>query len=123
MWGERFGLDALGPAELDPFVRRVERIQNVVQVPPDLAGQNALVVKRGADRLGWSGDFIYRNVRGCVGSGICTFGCPTSAKQHVGLTYVPLAWNAGATTYTGTRVRTIEIEDGRARGVEAATDG
>src|SRR5437764_1451960 len=123
MWGERFGLDALGPAELDPFFRRVERIQNVVQVPPDLAGQNALVVKRGADRLGWSGDFIYRNVRGCVGSGICTFGCPTSAKQHVGLTYVPLAWNAGATTYTACRARWIDTAGGRVQAVEAAAAG
>jgi choline dehydrogenase-like flavoprotein len=123
MWGERFGLDAMGPAELDPFFRRVERIQNVVQVPPEYAGQNALVVKRGADALGWSGDFIYRNVRGCVGSGICTFGCPTSAKQHVGLTYVPLAWDAGATTYTGCRARRIEVEGGRVRAVEATTSG
>jgi choline dehydrogenase-like flavoprotein len=123
MWGERFGLDSMTAAELDPFFRRVERIQNVVQVPPEYAGRNALVVKRGADALGWSGDFIYRNVRGCVGSGICTFGCPTSAKQHVGLTYVPLAWDAGATTYTGCRARRIEVERGRVRAVEAATDG
>jgi choline dehydrogenase-like flavoprotein len=121
MWGERFGLDGMGPAELDPFFRRVERIQNVVQVPPEYAGRNALVVKRGADALGWSGDFIYRNVRGCVGSGICTFGCPTSAKQHVGLTYVPLAWDAGATTYTGCRARRIEVEGGRVRAIEAST--
>jgi len=123
MWGERFGLDDMGPAELDPFFRRVERIQNVVQVPPEYAGRNALVVKRGADALGWSGDFIYRNVRGCVGSGICTFGCPTSAKQHVGLTYVPLAWDAGATTYTGCRARRIEVDGGRVRAVEATTAG
>jgi len=123
MWGERFGLEALGATELDPFFRRVERIQNVMQVPPELAGRNALVVKRGADRLGWSGDFIYRNVRGCVGSGICTFGCPTSAKQHVGLTYLPLAWDAGATTYTGCRARGIETDGGRVRAVEATTAG
>ncbi|MEA2388550.1 MAG: hypothetical protein QOG41_1323 [Thermoleophilaceae bacterium] len=121
MWGERFGLDRMSPDELDPFFRRVERIQNVVQVPPEYAGRNAHVVKRGADALGWSGDFIYRNVRGCVGSGICTFGCPTSAKQHVGLTYVPLAWNAGATTYTACRAKRIEIEGGRVRAVEATT--
>jgi hypothetical protein len=123
MWGERFGLDGMGPAELDPFFRRVERIQNVVQVPPELAGRNALVVKRGADALGWSGDFIYRNVRGCVGSGICTFGCPTSAKQHVGLTYVPLAWDAGATTYTGVTARRLEVEGGRVRAVQTTTSG
>ncbi|MFL5779891.1 MAG: GMC family oxidoreductase N-terminal domain-containing protein [Thermoleophilaceae bacterium] len=123
MWGERFGLDELSPEELDPYFRRVERIQNVVQVPAEYAGRNALVVKRGADALGWSGDFIYRNVRGCVGSGICTFGCPTSAKQHVGLTYVPLAWDAGATTYTGCRARRIEIANGRVTAVEASTTG
>jgi choline dehydrogenase-like flavoprotein len=123
MWGERFGLDSLNPAELDPFFRRVERIQNVVQVPPEYAGRNALVVKRGADALGWSGDFIYRNVRGCVGSGICNFGCPTSAKQHVGLTYVPLAWDAGATTYTGCRARRLELQGGRITAVEASTAG
>src|SRR5436309_2966805 len=123
MWEERFGLDSMGPADLDPYFRRVERIQNVVQVPEELAGQNALVVKRGAERLGWSGDFIYRNVRGCVGSGVCTFGCPTSAKQHVGLTYVPLAWDAGGTTYKGCRAKRIELQSGRARAVEASTVG
>jgi choline dehydrogenase-like flavoprotein len=123
MWGERFGLDRLGPAELDPFFRRVERELNVVQVPPDIAGNNAHVVKRGADALGWSGDFIFRNVRGCVGSGICNFGCPTSAKQHVGMTYVPKAWEAGAVSYTGCRARRVEMAGGRARAVEARTKG
>ena len=121
MWGERFGLEGMGEEELDPLFRRVERIQNVVQVPPEYAGRNALIVQRGAERLGWSGDFVYRNVRGCVGSGICTFGCPTSAKQHVGLTYVPAAWEAGATTYTGCRATRLDIEGGRVRAVEART--
>jgi choline dehydrogenase-like flavoprotein len=123
MWRERFGLDALSPQELDPYFRRVERITNVVQVPPEIAGRNAEVVKRGADKLGWSGDFVWRNVRGCVGSGVCNFGCPTSAKQHTGLTYVPRAWDAGATTFTGTRARRVKVEGGRARGVEATTSG
>ncbi|HEX8647717.1 MAG TPA: GMC family oxidoreductase [Thermoleophilaceae bacterium] len=123
MWEERFGLDALGADDLDPYFRRVERIQNVVQVPREYAGRNALVVERGAERLGWSGDFVYRNVRGCVGSGVCTFGCPTSAKQHVGLTYVPLAWDAGATTYTGCRATRLELRGGRIAAVEAATAG
>jgi choline dehydrogenase-like flavoprotein len=123
MWAREFGLEALTPGEVDPFFRRVERVLNVVQVPPDLAGNNALVVKRGADALGWSGDFMYRNVRGCVGSGVCAFGCPTSAKQHTGITYVPMAWDAGATTYSGCRVRRILVDRGLARGVEASTDG
>jgi choline dehydrogenase-like flavoprotein len=92
-------------------------------VPPEVAGRNAEVVKRGADALGWSGDYVWRNVRGCVGSGVCNFGCPTSAKQHVGITYVPRAWDAGAVSFTGTRARRIVVDGGRARGVEAATSG
>jgi len=123
LWGREFGLEALTPAALEPFFRRVERILGVSQVPPELAGNNALVAKRGADALGWSGDFIYRNARGCVGSGVCAFGCPTSAKQHTGITYVPRAWEAGAVTYSGCRARRIELRDGRARGVEAITAG
>jgi choline dehydrogenase-like flavoprotein len=122
-WQFEFGLGQLTSEVLDPFFRRVERELNVAQVPPGLAGNNALVVKRGADALGWSGDFIYRNVRGCVGSGVCAFGCPTSAKQHTGVTYVPRAWEAGAVTYSGCRARSIQLEGGRARAVEAATSG
>jgi hypothetical protein len=123
MWRERFGLENLSANHLDPYFRRVERILNVAQVPPHLAGRNAAVVKRGADALGWSGDYVWRNVRGCVGSGVCNFGCPTSAKQHVGITYVPRAWDAGATTYTGARARKIETANGRATAVEATTRG
>lgn len=123
MWRDRFGLEQLTPTELDPYFRRVERVVNVAQVPPGLAGRNAEVVKRGADALGWSGDYIYRNVRGCVGSGVCAFGCPTSAKQSANMSYVPLAWNAGATTYTGTRATKIELAKNRARAVNATTSG
>jgi choline dehydrogenase-like flavoprotein len=122
-WRERFGLDGLTEAALEPFFRRVERTLNVAQVPAELAGRNAAVVRRGAESLGWSGDFLYRNVRGCVGSGVCVFGCPTAAKQHVGITYVPRAWDAGATTYTGARAEAIEIGRGRARAVVAGTSG
>lgn len=122
-WGERFGLDCLAPAELDPYFRRVERELHVCQIPEDLAGNNALVIKRGIERLGWSGDFIFRNAAGCIGSGICNWGCPASAKLHMGLTYVPRAWDAGATTYTLCRAERIEVDGGRVRAVQAKASG
>ena len=102
-----------------PHFERVERELNVVPVPPELAGANAHVARRGAEALGWSGDFVRRNVRGCVGSGVCAYGCPANAKQHVGVTYVPKAHAAGATTYTGVTARTSV----RPRGVECSTAG
>jgi choline dehydrogenase-like flavoprotein len=123
LWRDRFGLAELTEAALDAFFRRVERELNVAQVPAELAGRNAAVVRRGAEALGWSGDFLYRNVRGCVGSGVCVFGCPAGAKQHTGITYVPRAWAAGATTYTGARAEGIEVHGGLAREVVARTRG
>jgi choline dehydrogenase-like flavoprotein len=122
-WREDLGLVDLTEEALEPFFRRVERILNVAQVPPELAGANAHVVRRGAEALGWSGDYLYRNVRGCIGSGVCAFGCPSGAKQHVGISYMPHAWEAGAITYTGARAERIEISGGAVRGVVARTRG
>lgn len=121
-WPERFDVP-LDAAELDPYYRRAERILNVSQVPADLAGRNANVVREAAERLGWSGDFLFRNARGCVGSGVCTFGCPTSAKQHTAISYMAHAWDAGVTTYASCRARRVAVAGGRVTGVEAATKG
>ena len=90
-WRDEFGLEDLTPEALAPHFERVEATLNVVPVPPELAG--AQRARRQARRraLGWSGDFVRRNARGCVGSGVCAFGCPANAKQHVGVSYIPQA--------------------------------
>ncbi|MFI5004440.1 MAG: GMC family oxidoreductase N-terminal domain-containing protein [Solirubrobacterales bacterium] len=117
-WRSAHGLELDG-GELDPCFERVERALSVAEVTPELAGANAAVARRGAERLGWSHGYLRRNARGCVGSGVCAFGCPTSAKQHVGITYVPRAEAAGATIVVGADVQRILVEGGRARGVRA----
>jgi choline dehydrogenase-like flavoprotein len=117
-WRSEHGLELDG-GELDHCFERVERALSVSEVPPELAGRNAAVARRGAERLGWSHGYLRRNVRGCVGSGVCAFGCPTSAKQHTGITYLPRAEEAGATIVTGADVQRILVEGGRARGVRA----
>ncbi|HEY7960561.1 MAG TPA: GMC family oxidoreductase [Solirubrobacteraceae bacterium] len=117
-WREDFGLQ-LDLETLERCFARVERSLSVSEVSPELAGANAAVARRGAQALGWSHGYLRRNARGCVGSGVCAFGCPTSAKQHVGITYVPRARDAGADIRTGTDVRKILIEGGRVRGVQA----
>ncbi|HYM55629.1 MAG TPA: GMC family oxidoreductase [Solirubrobacteraceae bacterium] len=117
-WAGEFGLE-LDEATLAPCFERVERALSVAEVTPELAGANAAVARRGAERLGWSHGYLRRNARGCVGSGVCVFGCPTSAKQHTGITYIPRATAAGATILTGADVRKIVVERGCARGVSA----
>ncbi len=122
-WRREFGLDALTEDALDPCFARVEHALSIAEVTPELAGRNAAVVRRGAQALGWSHGYLSRNASGCVGSGVCAFGCPTSAKRHVGITYVPRAEAAGARVLAGADVRRVLVERGRARGVEARVAG
>jgi choline dehydrogenase-like flavoprotein len=118
-WQREFGLE-LDEQSLRPCFERVERALSVSEVTPELAGRNAAVARRGAERLGWSHGYLRRNAKGCVGSGVCAFGCPTSAKQHTGITYVPRAEAAGAQIVTGADVRRVLLKRRRAVGVEAA---
>ncbi len=117
-WAEEFGLE-LDEETLAPCFERVERSLYVAEVTPELAGANAAVARRGAERLGWSHGYLRRNARGCVGSGVCVFGCPTSAKQHTGITYIPRAGAAGARIVTGADVRELIVRGGEARGARA----
>jgi choline dehydrogenase-like flavoprotein len=118
-WGREHGLEKLAPEELRPHFEHVERETGVSKVTPELAGRNAEVVKRGAEALGWSGDYLHRNARGCQGSGVCAFGCPTGAKQHAGQVWIDAAERAGARTVTGAKAHRIVTRRGRVRGVNA----
>ncbi len=113
-WAREFGLK-VDERSLRPYFERVELALSVNEVTPELAGGNAAVARRGAERLGWSHGYLRRNARGCVGSGVCAFGCPTSAKQHTGITYVPRAERAGARIVTGARVERVLVKSGADR--------
>jgi choline dehydrogenase-like flavoprotein len=116
-WRQELGLE-LDAEQLDRCFERVERALSISEVTPELAGRNAAVVRLGAERLGWSHGYLRRNAKGCVGSGVCAFGCPTSAKQHTGITYIPRARAAGAQVLTGTTVRRVLVDGRGVRGVE-----
>jgi choline dehydrogenase-like flavoprotein len=118
-WRTDFGLDL----DLEDEFALVEEAIGVHEVPEKLAGRNAMIVKEGAEKLGVSWAFLRRNAVGCVGSGVCAFGCPTGAKQHAGQVWIPRAQSAGARTFTCTRAERIVVEGGRVREVLARTDG
>jgi len=122
-WSKELGINQITAEELDPYFRRVERELNVSKVPESIAGPSAQLIRKGAQKLGYKSDFIYRASRGCIGSSICSFGCPSSGKQHVGITFIPKAWSAGAKIYTGCKALKIEHSDGKATAVVAKTCG
>lgn len=118
-WRRDHGLDALTDAALAPWVERAWA--DVSATPTDRAhlNRNAHRLEVGGQRLGWAGEAMARNVRGCASLGLCNLGCPTGAKQSTRVTYVPRARRAGARLLAGTRAERVLLEAGRAAGVSA----
>ena len=119
-WREELGLDAMSEEILDPYFDRVEKIVNVTELSWDILGNNAKIVKRGCDSLGYTCRPLRHNVRDCRGCGPCQFGCPENAKQSVDVTYIPMADRLGARIYANCRAERIITRDGAAAGVEGS---
>jgi choline dehydrogenase-like flavoprotein len=118
-WRREHGLLGLTEAGFAPHVERVWR--EIHATPSDRAhrSRNAHRLEVGAARLGWAGEAMARNVRGCANLGLCNLGCPTGAKQSALLTWVPRAERAGARVVPGVRAERVVVESGRVRAVEA----
>jgi choline dehydrogenase-like flavoprotein len=119
-WRDELGLGAMSEETLNPYFDRVEKIVNVTELPWDVLGNNAKIVKRGCDKLGYTCRPLKHNVKECKGCGPCQFGCQENAKQSVNVTYIPKADAAGARIYANCRAAGIVIKNGAAEGVEGA---
>lgn len=115
----RLGIPGVTPDDMAPIFDEVETILGVAPVTEAALGANGSVFRRGAEALGFSGGPIRRNARSCHGHGRCAFGCPIDAKQGMAVSYLPRAVAAGARVFSHCRVSSIDMADGRARGVTA----
>ncbi|MBC7127473.1 MAG: GMC family oxidoreductase [Candidatus Methanosuratus sp.] len=100
---------------LEPFFEEAERELGVVTMPPEKMG----IASR--EMLQLSGEWVpmpkcidFGKCRSC---GSCAYGCPHGAKWS-SIRYVEKAERAGCKVMTGTGVRRILVENGRAKGVE-----
>ena len=118
-WTERHGVRGVTEPELRPHFERVEAELHIQPAPDGTYGRNSSLFERGAAALGYAGARIPRNARGCLGTGVCAFGCPQDAKQSMNVSYVPRAIDAGARLYTRCRVERVLLASGRAIGVLA----
>ncbi len=119
-WQRDLGLEQMTPENLKPYFERVETILNVTELPWEVLGKNAQIVKRGCDKLGLHCRPLKHNVKDCRGCGPCQFGCQEGAKQSVDVTYVPLAESFGATILADCRAERLIIRDGIVHGVKAS---
>ena len=120
VWQREHGVVDVTEPHLRPYFERVEREINVHPVTDGVYGKNSQFFQRGTEALGFAAARIPRNEKGCLGTGVCAFGCPQDAKQAMHVSYVPKALAAGATLYTRCRVDRILTANGAAFGVLAS---
>jgi choline dehydrogenase-like flavoprotein len=119
-WSD-LGLHELSQPLLAPHYEAIEKRLHVHPVEENVAGENCDIVRRGAEAMGYSGGYLPRNAKGCVGSGRCVFGCPSGAKQSMERSYLPDAIENGAQLYSHCRSERILFCGNQAIGVQART--
>jgi choline dehydrogenase-like flavoprotein len=115
--------EAIPLRELESRFDRIEKDLSVATTPDGLLGENGRLMKVGAEKLGWRGHAIRRNVLDCRGSSRCLEACPTKQKQSMERTYIPRAVALGARLRADHRVDTIEVRGGRAMAVMGTREG
>ncbi|XRH76243.1 MAG: GMC family oxidoreductase N-terminal domain-containing protein [Candidatus Methanosuratincola verstraetei] len=100
---------------LEPFFEEAERELGVVPMPLEKMG------KTSREMLSLSGEWVRMpkciDFLKCRSCGSCAYGCPHGAKWS-SLRYVEEAERAGCRVMTGSGVRRVLVENGRAKGVE-----
>lgn len=94
----------------------IERDLFIRPTAEERIGGNGLVLRRGAQALGWASKPTHRSERDCEGSGRCLEGCTRGRRQSMNHSYLPRARAAGARIYTGCCVETVAHGGGVASG-------
>lgn len=116
-WQWERGLGDLTPKRMDWYFERVEKMISAVPVLPEARNNDAEILRRGAQKLGYRVKDNVRSARGCVGTNQCITGCPTGGKQSTLVTYIPAFLKAGGQLIANCRVNKIKIAGGRAHGI------
>jgi choline dehydrogenase-like flavoprotein len=117
-WAVATAIPELACGGLDLEYERVERFLSVTTQDEPSIGRDQELLRRGASQLGWR---VIDNTRAqvhCAGCNVCTWGCPTGAKQSTLVSYIPRALAFGATVWSDCRVDRVMFEGKRAIGVQ-----
>jgi choline dehydrogenase-like flavoprotein len=117
-WARQEAVFGIGPADMQPYFRTVERSLHVAQQDPETIGRDSQLLKAGSDARGWHIIPNTRNQIHCAGSNNCVLGCPTGAKRSMLVTNVPRALAHGARLYADCRISHIARRRHTATGVQ-----
>jgi len=122
-WAGATGLRELARDGLDAEYTRVERFLSVGTQHRDSIGRDQHLLRAGAERQGWKVIDDTRAQVHCGGCNVCTWGCPTGAKQSTLVSYLPRAVSFGATVWSDCRVDRVTMRGKRAVGVTGRITG
>jgi choline dehydrogenase-like flavoprotein len=116
-WTEVLGDDRFSAAAMRPVYDELWELLGIWPTRPEISGANNDLIVRGAQSLGLDGGYLQRATPGCVGCGVCYFGCPSLGKASVNLNLLVEAAEAGARILADTKVDTLLVEGDRCVGV------
>lgn len=116
-WVDREKLRGLTPEVLSPIFDDVEKRLDISPEMDDVLGMNNLLMRKGCEALGWKGEVIARNSKGCKGCGVCMSGCGIGAKMSTDRSLVPDFLELGGELYTDCRIEKVIVENRKAVGV------
>lgn len=121
-WVDHHGCTRLSREQMAGRLDRVWKTLGVTVNPVIVQKNNNLIFKKGADALGLPGEFMARSAPGCVGCGVCQFGCPTGGKWSVDRTFLTEALATGrCAVHAHCKVEGMETKGGRVVAVTGRT--
>ena len=109
-WEKEHNDPRWGPSALNPIFDKISELIGVQTTGAHIAGKNNELIVRGIEKLGLEGGLAPRSTPGCVGCGVCYYGCPSGGKASTNLTLLARACEAGAQIQAEAEVREIIIE-------------
>lgn len=109
-WQSRYGLTELSPETIAPYEKLALDDLSANLPREDQINPNNMLLRQGTAAMGWRGEIMLHNRRGCVGFGKCLVGCPMDAKKNPRFVAIPAALAAGARFFL--RARAVRIDGG-----------
>ena len=119
LWKEEAGIDDPGLADAVWQEQDDIEVELDVSPTPDVAaGRSNILARQAAEKVGFEGHIINRNVKDCEGSGQCLQGCKGGHKRSTNITYVPETLQKKGQLLSCAPVQKVRFEGNRAIGVE-----
>ena len=124
-WAIDFSIKSFGSKELKPYYDKAYQAINATSSDGEL-GVPSDLLKKAAEKKGWEFTPLDRAQSSCVGTNMCSSGCPTGAKQSMSQTLVRKSLAQGLRLVARCRVYKL-ILNGQlvvgAKAIATAADG